>query len=183
MPPAHRRRLLAGLLALLLLLLLSSAAIAAWVATRTNPGNSFQTGRLALGDSVTGPILSGDNLAPGDAVSGTVTISNSGTVPVTVTLSARNPSHASGAGAATLATVLQVSVTDCAPSCAAGTTVYSGTLDALGTVDVPGTGAKGRWRVGEAHRYLFVATLPQGVDNAVQGAAASVDFLWTAGSG
>jgi hypothetical protein len=177
-----KRRLILALLALVLALGAGSA-IAAWVVSRTNPGNQFSAGSLALGDSVRGPVLSADGLAPGDAVTGTVSITNGSTLAVSVTLAAQGTTRGGLAG------TLQLVVTDCGrgdggrtPDCATGTTVYSGALDGLGTVTVPGSAARGRWAASEAHLFRFVVALPAAAPPGVQGQTAATDFVWTAGS-
>jgi hypothetical protein len=135
--------------------------------------------RAAVGDA-TGPLVAtapGDaallvaqNLAPGDARSGEVTVTNAGDASGGFALSASDLTDAG----APLSGVLELAVDDVT----AGHGVYSGPLSGLGTV------ALGMLAQGEAHRYRFTVRFPGGrpdsVDNDYQGASTAVTFVWNA---
>jgi hypothetical protein len=135
--------------------------------------------RAAVGQA-TGPLVAtapGDaallvarNLAPGDARSGEVTVTNAGDASGGFALSASDLTDAG----APLSGLLELAVDDVT----AGRGVYSGPLSG------PGTVALGMLAQGEAHRYRFTVRFPGGrpdsVDNAYQGASTSVTFVWSA---
>jgi hypothetical protein len=135
--------------------------------------------RAAVGQA-TGPLVAtapGDaallvarNLAPGDARSGEVTVTNAGDASGPFALSAADLADAG----APLSGVLELAVDDVT----AGRPVYAGPLTGLGTVTL-GTLAQG-----EAHRYRFTVLFPGGrpdaVDDAYQGASTTVTFVWSA---
>jgi hypothetical protein len=164
--PALGSRIAAALAAL-------GLAAAAWLA------GDGAGARAAVGQA-TGPLVAtvpGDaallvahNLAPGDARSGEVTVTNAGDASGGFALSASDLTDAG----APLSGLLELAVDDVT----AGRGVYSGPLSGLGTV------ALGMLAQGEAHRYRFTVRFPGGrpdsVDNAYQGASTSVTFVWSA---
>jgi hypothetical protein len=134
------------------------------------------TGPVVANDLEGSAILRADALAPGETTSGEVTIRNAGDAPGEFTLS---PSAASDTGAppaGPLSGVLDLTVTDI--SGATPATVFAGKLGALSRV------ALGTFPAGAAHRYRVALTYPAGVpaeiDNAYQGASASIRFDWDA---
>jgi hypothetical protein len=135
--------------------------------------------RAAVGQA-TGPLVAtapGDaallvarNLAPGDARSGEVTVTNAGDASGAFALNAADLADAG----APLSGVLELAVDDVT----AGRPVYAGPLTGLGTVTL------GMLAQGEAHRYRFTVLFPGGrpdaVENAYQGASTTVTFVWSA---
>jgi len=78
-------------LATLAVLVLAAAALiassASFTAASANPGNLFTAGTLTMSnDKDTALIVTASNMKPGDTVSGQVTLSNTGSVPGTFTL-------------------------------------------------------------------------------------------------
>jgi hypothetical protein len=173
--PALGTRIAAALVAL-------GLAAAAWLAgdgagARAAVGQA--TGPLVATAPGDAALLVAQNLAPGDARSGEVTVTNAGDASGAFALSTRELTDAGGP----LSGVLELAVDDVT----AGRGVYSGALSGLGTV------ALGMLEQGEAHRYRFTVSFPGGrpdsVDNAYQGASTAVTFVWnttavaTSGSG
>lgn len=164
-------------------LLLSAAAVAVvsvaavggtfanFTATPTSiSSNAFATGSLAMSRSGSGAILTLSAMKIGDSTSGSVTITNTGTLAGAYTLSG------SSSGDAALTGQLHLTVykdTD------GGTALYSGTLAGFSSVGL-GTFAAS----GDAHTFYFHVSLPSAgsdaADNLLQGLSASESFTWTA---
>jgi hypothetical protein len=148
-------------------------AAAAWLAgdgagARAAVGRA--TGPLVATAPGDAAVLVARNLAPGDAQSGEVTVTNAGDTAGGFSLSTSGLAD----GAVPLSGVLELAVDDVTT----GRALYSGPLGGLGSV------ALGTLAQGEAHRYRFTVRFPGGrpdsVDNAYQGAATAVTFVWTA---
>lgn len=122
------------------------------------------------------PIFSATEIAPGDSVSGTVEIADTGTEPGELTLAQHNVTDAPGPGGGELSKRLTLRVTDITAP-ASPVTVYTGPL-----APMPAQPA-GELEPGASRSYEFVATLPAGpgAQNDVQGAGTSVAYSWTAG--
>lgn len=164
-------------------LLLSAAAVAVvsvaavggtfanFTATPTSiSSNAFATGSLSMSRSGSGAIFSLSAMKIGDTASGSVTITNTGSLAGAYVLSG------STSGSAALAGQLHLTIykdTD------GGTAVYDGTLAAFSSASL-GTFAAN----GDAHTFYFHVSLPSAgsdtADNAFQGLSASASFTWTA---
>lgn len=151
-----------------------------FTSTSANPANTFTAGNLSQGNSKSGSaVLSATGMKPGDATTGTVEIANDGDIPGVFTLASSGLAETAGTGGGLLSTKLDLVIRDqgdpAAPS-APGTVVYSGKLGALGTQSL------GTFAVGEAHRYHFTVTFPDGgaggADNAYKKASTSLQFDW-----
>ena len=126
-------------------------------------------------------IFTAHGLAPGGAVSGTVTVTNAGTLGGRFTLSATEVSDTPGQGLGRLSERLGLAVADVTTP-TSPRTVYSGRLAAM-----PAR-ALGHLRAGEARTYRFTASLPDGGrppsatggDNAYAGSSSRVRFVWAA---
>ncbi|MEI6726403.1 MAG: hypothetical protein WCN81_09300 [Actinomycetes bacterium] len=176
------------LLTLAVLLLAVSVVIgsgANFTATSANPANVFSAGNLAQTNSKTGAaILTAALMKPGDTATGTVTITNSGNIPGRFSLSTSNLVDTAGANGGKLSAVLTLKITD-------GTnTVYTGPINAVGTVQLPNTFLPSvfPWPAAAAHTYTFTVTFPDGGtpgtattgDNAYKGSSMTMQFDWTA---
>ncbi len=128
------------------------------------------------------PIFSATGIAPGDSVSGSVEIADTGSEPGELTLTQHDVSDVVGSGGGRLSERLTVRIVDVTAP-ASPVTVYAGPLDPMPPQ------LAGRVAAGEARTYEFVATLPVGAgaaagggtQNDVQGASAGVAYTWTAG--
>ena len=172
---AHPRRVLATLATLLLATGVAIGSGANFTAASSNPGNTFATGTLAMTNGQSGAILTASNMRPGDSQSGTVDITNSGSLSGAYTLAE------SSVTGATLAAQLDLAVVDCGdtsgtPNCATGPTLYSGKLDSLSSTSL------GTFAAGQGRRYQFTVSLPASTGNAFQGLSSSVQFDWSATS-
>lgn len=116
-----------------------------------------------------------DNIKPGDTVNGTVTLTNTGSLPAKFTLTETSSANGFGNKAAPNAAVnnLSLSITDTG----SGATVYNGNFGDLvdGTPVALGTAA---WAKNEAHTYKFSVTLDPTAPNADQGKTASAVYTW-----
>ena len=134
------------------------------------------SGALSLSNSKEGAaIFHAEAMRPGEEASGSVTITNTGTVDAALTLTPEATGDTPGNGGGKLSNKLELLVLD-VTTVSLPVTVYAGTLKQMDPTNV-GSLAPG------AHRtYLFVASLrPNGSsDNAFQGAALTTGFRWDA---
>src|SRR5262245_16227376 len=132
-------------------------------------------GTLTLSNSKEGAaILSLGGMRPGDSVTDTVTLGNTGTIPGDLTLATSNLVDTPGSGGGALSGELDLRIQDVTGS---PLTVYNGKIDALTPVGL-GTLAAGDSRV-----YEFRVSFPDvgpGAENSFQGSSTSVQFDWTA---
>ena len=173
---AHPRRTLGALAVVLAAVGITVGSGANFTASAANPGNVFATGTLSIGNTPATALFTSSGLKPGDTTTGTVDITNTGSLAGDFAL------KTSGAtGYTALLGQLDLVVADCgawttsAPSCTTGTTtVYSGKISALTNQ------ALGSYGSGVKHRYKFSVTLPSSTDDTYQGKSAQVDFAWSA---
>jgi predicted ribosomally synthesized peptide with SipW-like signal peptide len=166
--------------------LLGVGSFASWTATTSNPGNSFATGSLHMSNSagnctdVSGTctaILTATNMKPGGpATTGTVTITNTGSLAGLYSLSSTDAASPAGN---TVCTHIDLTITDDATPIP--NTIYSGIEDALVasgahtlTADNPFAAITG------AHTFHFSASLDAASPNSEQGATCTAAFTWTA---
>jgi hypothetical protein len=143
------------------------------------PGRMRAGGALSLTDSRDGAaILSAQNMAPGDQVTGSVQIGADGT-DAAFELVRTALVDTAGPGGARLSAALALRIDDV--SAATPWLVFEGPLDHLARL------ALGTLRASEARTYRFTVTLPdRGLfaaghpDNALQAAAVRVDYAWRA---
>lgn len=142
---------------------------ALFTAQTTNPTTSAATGTLKMTNSKSAAaIVALTNLKPGDTQSGTVTITNSGTLPGTYSVT-ESAIVTGGTGTGNLGGQLTLLVTSPGPI-----TVYTGLFNAFGTV------ALGTFTAGQATTYTFSVTLPSTADNTYQDTSVSAAFTWNA---
>jgi hypothetical protein len=173
---AHPRRTLAALAVILAAVGITVGSGANFTASAANPGNTFATGTLSIGNTPGTAVLTAAGLKPGDTKTGTVDIQNTGSLSGGFKLATANPT-----GDVALLGQLDVVVADCgtfsgstAPSCSSPTTKYSGKVNALTNADL------GTYAGDDKHRYQFTVSLPSSTDNTFQGKSAAVDFTWSA---
>ena len=134
------------------------------------------SGALSLSNSREGAaIFQAASMRPGEEASGSVTITNTGTVNAALSLAPEAAADTPGTGGGKLSDRLELHVVD-VTTASAPVTVYAGTIERMAPTNV-GALAPG------AHRtYRFVASLRRGgsADNAVQGAALTTGFRWSA---
>lgn len=150
-----------------------------------NPSNTVSTGTLSHTNSKdNAAILTVSGLKPGGSGSGSVTITNTGSLPGTFTLSKSNLTNPDlGSGGERLSDQVDLLVKD------GSTTVYSGKLGAMGAIALDGdTATAGMQQFGASgsatatHTYDFTVSLPAATGNEYQGTSLSVQYDWTATS-
>jgi hypothetical protein len=168
----RRLQVLVAMAALLLAVSVVIGSGASFTSSTANAGNLFTGGILSHTNSkAPGAILTLSKMRPGDSVSGTVTLSNTGDVPGKFTLSKSMVTDADGLGAE-----LNLVITEGA------TTVYTGTLAGVLTNKDLST-----WKPApdpsQTHTYTFTVTWPNtgvaGDDNVFMGKSATYRFDWT----
>ena len=183
-------------------------------ATTTNAGNAFSAGTLTMknsngtGECLTGTVsascgvlISASNIEPGASGNNTVTITNSGSLPATLSLGSvvthatASPAPA-GTGSGDLSGELTLKITEVSYTPSGGSAVADGVVlynssfsGVPGSVALCGTGGYSggvcttghtQWPAGEAHLFKFEWTLPGSADNTYQGTSANLDATWTA---
>ena len=170
---------LGALLLLLLALVITAASGAVFTSSSANPENTFTSGNLKQSNSRPNvAILHAENMVPGDSATGEVTITNTGDVKGQFRLQSSNISDQPGPNGGKLSDVLRLKIDD------GSSTIYNGAFDGMPAKDL------GTWNPGEAHRYVFTVTFPEGGtpssdttgDNAYKDATTQIDFTWTATS-
>jgi spore coat-associated protein N len=134
-----------------------------------NPNNSVSSGTLVMTNSATGAAvvtatngLALNNMKPGDSATGSVTITNSGSLPADLTLAISNATNTFPSGAVTLL------IKD------GTTTVYTGNV-----ANTPAPIALGgTWAAGASHTYDVTVAIPSAADNTAQGKTASFELDW-----
>src|SRR5207248_4977680 len=133
--------------------------------------NAFAAGSLSMTRSGSGAIFSASAMKIGDTATGSITISNTGSLAGAYTLAG------SGSGSSVLANQLTLKIY--ADTDNSGSPVYDGTLGGFSSASL-GTFAA----TTGSHTYYFHLSLPttgsDTSDNAFQGLAASETFTWSA---
>jgi hypothetical protein len=159
---------------------LAIGSAASFTASSANPGNVFTAGALSIGNykadwatSNEGQTLVGlvnaDNMAPGDTVTGTAYIKNTGSVSGVFSLSGQVT-----AGDADFASYLRLTVKQ-----DGATIVDNQPLATALTTPV----SLGSWAAGEQHVYTFEVTFPDGApgaDNVYMGKSCTLGIAWSA---
>jgi hypothetical protein len=170
--------LLAGALGIAIGTIGSSAAY--FSDQRAVTGNELASGTLELTASPASAVIGLTNMAPGDTASGSLVLSNSGTLALRYTMT----SSAGNADGKNLRDQLQLTVRALGSGCATfdGIQLYSGALSAAAFGN-PAAGAHAGDRTLAAagsDTLCLRATLPAGTTDAFQSAATSVTFTFSA---
>lgn len=178
---ASPRKVLAALVGLMVAAAVAVGSGANFNSTSANPGTLITAGTVVVTDSASGAsILTANLMRPGGSSSGAVNIKNGGNIPATFTLAKAGLSDTPASPA--LSGKLELEVKDlgdpaCVSSCPAPVIVYAGALGSMGTLSL------GAFAAEATHRYQFTVSFPEGVngaDNAYEGAATRVEYVWTA---
>jgi hypothetical protein len=175
----HTKLWLGALILLILAIVIAAASGAVFTSSSANPENTFSAGNLKQSNSRPNvAILSAVDMVPGDTETGEVTITNTGDVSGRFRLASSGITDQPGANGGKLSEVLQLKIAD------GSSTIYNGDFDAMPAQDL------GSWPAGEAHKYTFTVTFPEGGvpsgattgDNAYKDSTTKIDFSWTATS-
>ena len=134
-------------------------------------------GSLTLSNTKEGAaVLSLGGIKPGDSITDTVTLGNTGTLPGDLSLDTSNLVDVPGSGGGALSGKLDLRVRDIT-NAGSPVTVYTGKIAGLTPV------ALGTLAAGDSRVYEFKVDFPDtgaGAENAYQGSGMSVQFDWTA---
>jgi spore coat-associated protein N len=176
---AHPRRTIAALAVVLAAVGITVGSGANFTASAANPTNTFTAGTLNIGSSTSSALFNATNMRPGDTVTGSVDIQNTGSLSGAFTLGTSGANDPNG-----LLGQLDLKVEDCGvfsggtpPTCTGSNIVYTGKANA-----VPAAVSLGTFDGGAKHQYKLDVTLPSVTTNAFQGASATVQFDWKAAS-
>ena len=177
----HPWRALGTLGALLLAVGAVAGSTASFTTQTVNPNNTFTAGELEMNNDKAGSaILSLSNAVPGDDATGSVTISNDGTVAgenwtLTQTVgTATAGDDPKSAASAQLRDTLQLRVST------GGVDVYNGPLNAFTSASLAPIAP------GASRTYDFQVTFPgtgAGADNGYMGSSVTAEYSWTATAG
>lgn len=150
-------------------LALTPGTFGGFTSSTTNPGNSVQAGTLTMTNSASGNAvvtsttgLALNNMKPGDSATGSVTITNNGSLPADLTLAISNSSNSFPAGD------LDLAIKEGAA------TVHSGTVADHAPIALGST-----WAAGESHTYSVTVSIPSTAGNDAQGDTASFRLDWS----
>ena len=163
------------LLSLAAILAVAAACAGAGAARPERPPQAVltqATGDLRLSNSLDGQaIFQASGLAPGRSVTGTVQLTNSGTLPGDLSLQQLDVSDSPGPGGGRLSNVVSLQITDVTGG--SSIPVFSGQLGGLERRPLGAIGP------GEARTFRFTASLPD-MDNAFAGSGLTVRYAWNA---
>lgn len=174
-------KLVSALFVLSLAAMMAVASGASFTSTTANAGNIVTAGNLSHSNSkAPGAVLNVSGLRPGQSDSGTVDITNTGDVAGVFTVSKSNVADSDAANPLSAKLDLVVEDLGSPSSPSAAVPKYTGKLGAMGAI------ALGTFSSGEAHRYQFTVSFPDGGtpsgpatgDNAYKGDDVTVDYTW-----
>jgi hypothetical protein len=138
----------------------------------TISSNAVTSGTQTMGRSGSGAIFSAANMKIGDTATGSVTITNTGSLAATYTL------DSSVTGDATFGGALKLTIYADNDN-AAGSKIYDGALNGVSSLALGNFAA-----TSGSHVYYFHVSLPttgtDAGDNALQGKTATASFTWNA---
>ncbi len=186
----RRHAILSLLLVAVSLLGLTAVTTGAlFTATATASGNQFVTGSVAIGTTPVSAPLTMTGMAPGDAVTGTVQVSNTGTLAERYSVSVKTDDTASDVLAAQLVFTIKSGVTTCTTAGFAGpgsTQLYSGILGNNTGINVIGSPTQGQQAgdrvlaAGANETLCMQVSLPIGTVNAFQTKTANATMTFNA---
>ena len=143
-------------------------------ATRTSSSTTFASGILSMSNPDAGAaILSASGMKPGDTRSGTLTVTNSGSVSGSYSLSASGLVDTPSTPALSQTLNLTIDDVTTTPS----TNIYTGSLAGFTHASL------GTFTPGQARTYRFQIAWPSSSTNPqLQGAQTSLTFAWNAGT-
>ena len=159
-----------------------AGSYASWTAQTTNPGNSVTAGTLTMSNSKSASaVFSGTNVKPGDTNSGTVTVANTGSLPMTVGLT-QDTVSATGIEASLRWSLHDDTRNWCVwPSNSAGACGSLGVWNAAATLTsfaMPNSVGGAQWAAAESHTFTATWQLLASSANSDQGKAGSFRLVW-----
>ncbi|MBC7596913.1 MAG: hypothetical protein H7288_23840 [Kineosporiaceae bacterium] len=169
----NRRKVLIPLATALAAGAIAIGSGASFTSQSTNGSNAYTAGTLTQSNNVTGALFNLINLKPGDQITKTVTIKNTGSLPARFSLTGTATNGFS-------TNMLSFSIKEGSTSLVTQTS-----LNATGTVVLPSaasatTPTTTAWASGESHTYTFTVALDYLAPNADQGKSATASFTWDA---
>lgn len=164
---SNRRKVLVPLATLLAAGAVAVGSGATFTSSTGNTISSVTSGTLSHDNSKKdGAIFNLSNMKPGDTVNGSLTLTNTGSLPAKFSLTEVSSNNAFAGSN------LSLSITDTA---AGGAVVYNGTFGGLqdGAANPLGT-----WAPAEAHTYRFTVKLDAATPNTDQGKTANAVYKW-----
>ena len=166
----------------------STASYSAYTASTTNPTSNWATGTVALSDDDTNTALfSATNLKPGSTGTKCVVVTSTGSLASSVKLYGTNPATTKALASHINLTVTQGnggsfgSCTGFTPL-GTGSSVYTGTLDNLGTTATNYATGVGTWTptgtATETRTYQVAYTVSANAPDTTQGGTASLGLTW-----
>lgn len=169
---------------------LVGGSFAAWTAQTNNPGSSLAAGTLTIANSKPAQaVFAATNITPGDTGSDTVTITNDGSIPMTVQLT-QDQLTASGIEASLRLRIYDQTRNHCywpvdrPGACPADGGIDSdgyGPWDASGALDaftLRATSGAARWPAAESHTFAISWKLATSSPNSDQGKSGSFRLVW-----
>jgi hypothetical protein len=158
-------------------------SFAAWTASTSNPGNSITSGTLTMSNSKSAAaVFTATAAKPGDSGSDTVTVTNTGSIPMTAKITQASVTD-SGFGSDLTLKIHDDTANRCIwPTQAAGACSTYGAWDASATLTnftLDGTGGSGsQWAASEAHTFTASWSFDSGAGNGTQGKTATFGLTW-----
>jgi len=158
----------------------ASYSLATFTSTAAAGGNGFTTGTIILGSSPATAFLTAGAMVPGDTVSGSLVIANTGTGQLRYAMTSSS-TNTDGKG---LANQMTLTVATLGTSCAAfdGAILYAGAL-ASAAFGNPATGAQPGDRTldpASSETLCFKTTLPGSTGNVFQSATTTTTLTFSA---
>lgn len=152
---------------------------ASWTSQSTNPGSGVTAGTLTMSnDKSAAAVFTATNVKPGDTGSDTVTVGNTGSIPMTVSLT-QDTISATGIEAS-----LRVSLYDAGrdycyfPDNDPGPCVAYGAWSGIGTQAIANASGGAQWAASESHTFTVSWQLLSTSPNADQGKTGSFRLVW-----
>jgi hypothetical protein len=160
-----------------------AGSFAAWTAQSANPGNQVKAGTLTMTNSRSAAyVFSATNVVPGDTGSGTVTVANTGSIPMAVKLT-QDQVSSTGIEASLGLKVHDDTRNWCywpvaqSGACPATYGAWSAT-GTLSSLQLPATSGAATWPAGQSHAFTISWTLLATSPNSDQGKTGSFRLVW-----
>jgi spore coat-associated protein N len=145
---------------------------ATFTSSSSNSVSAVTAGTLTQTNSKAGAIFTVPAMRPGDVVNGTLTLTNTGSLPATYTLQEPSATNTFGNSVVTgTPSYLHLKITNTTDS----TTVFDGNFGALAPATLTDIGS---FAAGAAKTYNFAVTLDATAPNSEQGKTAGATFSW-----